>query len=147
MLLLFVDGGGFGHGWGDRFGGPRLVVVGPGLGGRPIHQACRQFFPLAALGTEIPYPVAYLLVLGNDLVRPILQYEALVGGLRQPSGADDRQEQRENEQEAKRQHGRVITLDETAKTMFTPSFTSNFHSFSVPAILVRAHPVRPSHPQ
>ena len=50
----------------------------PILGGRPIHQVCRQFLPLPSLGAEVPHPVAYLLVLRNHLVGPILQDQALV---------------------------------------------------------------------
>jgi hypothetical protein len=41
----------------------------------------------------------------------------------------------------------VITLDETAGAMFVRPLTSIFPSFSLPAILVRAYPVRQSHPQ
>jgi hypothetical protein len=73
---------------------------------------------LAALRTEIPYPVAYFLVLGHDLVRAVLKHQTLVGRLRQPSRAEGRQEQDENEQETGGRHSRVITLDEMAKTMF-----------------------------
>jgi hypothetical protein len=66
---------------------PGCVVFGPFLGGRPIHQVCRHLFPLPALGAEVPHPVAYLLVLGNHLVGPILENQALIRSLRQPGKA------------------------------------------------------------
>src|SRR5579883_163813 len=67
------------------------MVVIPLRRRRPIDQTLWNLFPLAALGTEIPYPVSLHLISDNDLVAAVFENQSLAFRLRK--GKDHRRHQ------------------------------------------------------
>ena len=96
LFKFLVEFSGFGNG---SSGGALFLVL---LGGRPVDERAREFFPVVAFSTEVADAVAFHFIFGYELVGAVFQDEA-AGEILGRRGQGECEPERGSEQKDRRE--------------------------------------------